>query len=70
MAEDTYYYAVGRRKEAVARVRMTPGNSAIIITRQPLAEIFKRTLRQATQATHATVSPDEMAAIIAERVRM
>lgn len=42
MAEDTYYYAVGRRKEAVARVRITPGNSGIIINGRPLEETFSR----------------------------
>ncbi len=42
MAEDTYYYAVGRRKEAVARVRITPGNSGIIINGRPSDETFSR----------------------------
>ncbi|MGD9897713.1 MAG: 30S ribosomal protein S9 [Calditrichaceae bacterium] len=36
------YTAVGRRKEAVARVRMTPGNGKIVVNGKDLIEFFKR----------------------------
>lgn len=34
--------AVGRRKEAVARVRLTPGEGKIIVNKKPLLSFFKR----------------------------
>ena len=37
-----YYYATGRRKSAIARVRLYPGNGAIIVNGKPSAEIFTR----------------------------
>ncbi|MFQ5637403.1 MAG: 30S ribosomal protein S9 [bacterium] len=36
------YSAVGRRKEAVARVRLTPGEGKIIVNKQPMLDFFKR----------------------------
>ena len=33
--------AVGRRKEAVAKVRLTSGNGKIIVNAKPIAEYFK-----------------------------
>ncbi|MGD9489396.1 MAG: 30S ribosomal protein S9 [Calditrichaceae bacterium] len=36
------YSAVGRRKAAVARVRMTPGSGKIIVNGKDLIEFFKR----------------------------
>ncbi|OQX84696.1 30S ribosomal protein S9 [candidate division KSB1 bacterium 4484_87] len=38
----TEYYATGRRKESVARVRIRPGNGSIIVNGKPLLEHFKR----------------------------
>jgi small subunit ribosomal protein S9 len=35
-----YYYATGRRKNAVARVRLTPGAGAIVINGKPYEELF------------------------------
>ena len=37
-----YYYGTGRRKSAVARVRLYPGQGAIIINGKPAEEIFSR----------------------------
>jgi len=34
--------AIGRRKEAVARVRMLPGDGKFIVNKKPLLEFFKR----------------------------
>ena len=36
------YYGTGRRKEAVARVRLFPGNGRIIINQRPIEEYFGR----------------------------
>ena len=40
------YYAVGRRKHSVARVRLVPGEGKIIVNGAPVLDYFKReTLR-------------------------
>lgn len=36
------YDAIGRRKEAVARVRMVSGDGKIIVNKKPVLEFFKR----------------------------
>ncbi len=41
-SEVRYYEAVGRRKRAVARVRLYPGQGEIIINGKPLKEYFGR----------------------------
>lgn len=41
MAEQ-YYYGTGRRKTSVARVRLYPGNGAIIVNGKPFEDIFTR----------------------------
>ncbi len=38
--------AVGRRKEAVARVRMLPGDGKFIVNKKPLLDFFKREILQ------------------------
>ncbi|MFC1917469.1 30S ribosomal protein S9 [Chloroflexota bacterium] len=40
MNKQAYFYGTGRRKEAVARVRLLPGNGAIVIDGKPLEERF------------------------------
>jgi small subunit ribosomal protein S9 len=42
MATDTYYSGTGRRKSAVARVRLFPGAGPHIINDKPLEEVFPR----------------------------
>jgi small subunit ribosomal protein S9 len=43
MADPTpYHYGLGRRKCAVARVRLVPGDGRIIVNNKPLAEYFGR----------------------------
>lgn len=37
-----YYYATGRRKTSVARVRLYSGSGAIVVNGKPLEEIFTR----------------------------
>lgn len=38
MAKDTYFYALGRRKRATARVRLMSGKGGIIINDKPASE--------------------------------
>ncbi len=40
MAEEKQFIAVGRRKEAVARIILTPGTGNISVNNTPLAEFF------------------------------
>ncbi|MFH1651372.1 MAG: 30S ribosomal protein S9 [Chloroflexota bacterium] len=40
MDKQAYFYGTGRRKEAVARVKLLPGNGAFIINNRPLEEYF------------------------------
>ncbi len=56
MDKQTYFYGTGRRKTAVARVRLLPGNGAIIINGKPLEELFphleqRQTIQQPLLAT-------------------
>jgi len=42
-----YFYGLGRRKSAIARVRLYPGNGAVIVNGKPLEEvIFRASQRQ------------------------
>ena len=60
MAKQTYYYyGTGRRKTAIARVRLLPGNGAIIINGTPYEERFpalehQRVILRPLQATETT----------------
>ncbi|HVX57829.1 MAG TPA: 30S ribosomal protein S9, partial [Candidatus Saccharimonadales bacterium] len=40
MAQNNYFYGLGRRKSATARVRLTTGQGTITINDQPAAEYF------------------------------
>jgi small subunit ribosomal protein S9 len=40
MAKDSYFYALGRRKRATARVRLQSGKGSIIINDKPALEYF------------------------------
>lgn len=40
MEKARYHFAVGRRKSAVARVRLYPGNGAIIVNGKPSRDYF------------------------------
>ena len=42
MEKQTYFYGTGRRKAAVAQVRLLPGNGAIIINGTPYEELYPR----------------------------
>ncbi|MBC7581508.1 30S ribosomal protein S9 [Aeromicrobium sp.] len=38
--KDSYFYALGRRKSATARVRLTSGKGNILVNEKPAAEYF------------------------------
>ena len=40
MAKDTYFYALGRRKSATARVRLQSGKGTILVNEKPAEEYF------------------------------
>ncbi len=42
MTDQPYYYAVGRRKNAIARVRLMTGNGTIVVNGKPLEQYFPR----------------------------
>ena len=44
---DQYFYGTGRRKTSVARVRLYPGNGAVVINGKPMEEIFSRDIHRA-----------------------
>ena len=53
------YYGTGRRKKSVARVRLVPGNGAIVINKRDIDDDFgletlKVVVRQPLELTHTT----------------
>ncbi len=42
VTKTVHFQAVGRRKDAVARVRLMPGKGEMIVNGRPLADYFKR----------------------------
>jgi small subunit ribosomal protein S9 len=48
MSEVSYYRATGKRKCAIAQVRLFPGNGAIIVNGKPYEELFPRILYRNT----------------------
>jgi small subunit ribosomal protein S9 len=42
MSDELYYYGTGRRKNAVARVRLYPGAGQHMINDKPMEELFTR----------------------------
>lgn len=46
-AGERYYYGTGRRKSAVARVRLYPGSGTVIVNGKPYMDLFTRPLHQA-----------------------
>ncbi len=42
MEKQAYFYGTGRRKTAVARVKIMPGNGAIIVNGVPYEELYSR----------------------------
>jgi small subunit ribosomal protein S9 len=57
--KQAYFYGTGRRKTAIARVKLMPGTGAIIINGIPYEDLFKRiTIRRTI--TQALVMTDNM----------
>ncbi len=58
MVQQRYYYGLGRRKSAVARVRLIPGTGRLLVNGKPMEEIFFREVwrRQITQPLQVTDS--------------
>lgn len=48
MSKQSYFQKTGRRKTAIAQVRLTPGGGAIIVNGAPYEEIFPRTMHRQT----------------------
>jgi len=48
MDKKTYFPGTGRRKEAIAQVRLSPGNGAVIINGTPYEELFPRPVHRQT----------------------
>lgn len=46
--QERYFYATGKRKSAVCRVRLFPGAGAIVINGKPFEEVFTRQTWQDT----------------------
>ena len=46
MAEQTFFYGVGRRKTSVARVRLVPGTGRVTIDGKTLEERFPQEIRR------------------------
>lgn len=44
--QSTYHQAVGRRKEAIARVRLFPGKAQMTVNGVPIAQYFKGPIAQ------------------------
>lgn len=40
MATSRYFYGTGKRKTAIARVRLVPGNGTLIVNNKPVQEYF------------------------------
>lgn len=66
MEKQTYFYGTGRRKAAVAQVRLLPGNGAIIINGTPYEELFPHLEHQRTilQPLLVTESLDKYNAVV------
>ena len=66
MEKTTYFHGTGRRKTAVAQVRLLPGNGAIIINGVPYEELYPRLEHRQTimQPLLATDSVGKYSAVV------
>jgi len=66
MDKQSYFYGTGRRKTAVARVKLTTGNGAIIVNGTPYEERFPSLEHQKAiiQPFIATESIDKYSAVV------
>ena len=56
MEKQAYVHGTGRRKTAIAQVRLTPGGGAIIINGKPYEEFFPRTVNRMVVLKPLTVA--------------
>ena len=59
MTDEHYHYATGRRKSAVARVRLYPGSGSIVVNEKPMEDVFsllrhRNVIFQPMQVTETT----------------
>lgn len=69
MTETTSTYATGKRKTAVARVRMAPGTGSITVNKKPANEYFEREtsrmiLRQSLELVEVSEKYDVSATVL------
>ena len=66
MEKTSYFHGTGRRKAAVAQVRLLPGNGAIIINGVPYEELYSRLehRRTVTQPLLVTDSMNKYNAVV------
>jgi len=66
MEKSTYFHGTGRRKTAVAQVKLLPGNGAIIINGTPYEELYPRLEHRQTimQPLLATDSVGKYSAVV------
>ena len=69
MADKIYYHGTGRRKNAIARVRITEGNGKITVNGKDLDEYFgvetlKVIVRQPLTVTNTTAKYDVIAKVV------
>jgi small subunit ribosomal protein S9 len=66
MTDQAYFYGTGRRKTAVARVRLLPGDGAIAINGKPIEEVFPQLVLQAVirQPLRVTETADKFNVIV------
>jgi small subunit ribosomal protein S9 len=46
MIQQQYFYGTGRRKTAIARVRLYPGSGTVVVNGRPIEEVLPRELHQ------------------------
>jgi len=68
LAEQSYHYGTGKRKSAVARVRLLPGNGSIIVNGTPYEDLFprqqhRRTIEQPLLVTEGSVKYNVVAKV-------
>lgn len=56
MVKQTYFHGTGRRKTAVAQVKLLPGNGAIIVNGKPYEEFFSSLEHQRTILRPLTIT--------------
>ncbi len=69
MEKQTYFYGTGRRKTAIARVKLFPGTGAIIIDGAPSEKRFgaleyQRTILKPLQVTESTDKYNVVASVV------